>query len=554
MSETVVRGLVQVDGRAVAYRRLGSGPVLIALHGSPESAKALEALMRRLAHRFTVIGIDTPGNGDSAPLPLEEPESEDYAEALLATLDALGLSKVALYGFHTGAGTALAAANQAPDRITSLILDGYAIWTEDERAVFLDDRYLAPFTPTWDGAHLATLWSRVEEQSIFFPYYDRTINARIPMTLPDLAERDRRALDWMKSGDGYRNPYAAAFRRRGLAPLQTARVPTLLGASPPDPLTTHLDRAVDVADTVTIERWADREAAFTAMEAYLSARPGDPPPETLGAGSAPDGVARGYAAGLAWRGALTGSGRPLVLIHDAGGSSALFAPTIPALAGARPVVAIDLPGHGLSDEVAHPSAGGLRAWAEPVRAALADLGLKDAAVAGFHLGGLIATRMMADGAAHRAGLIGAPVYAGTEASELAARYLPDLTPSWEGAHLARAWRMLTRQAVFFPWYAADQANALATLGALAPDVVQRRLVDLMRARPAAKAAYALQFTTSETTDVLAAAGSVDAFTLAWDPLGAPDRIASLREIVRGDTHALPAKLVDWGEVFEAWAL
>ncbi|MCG8442889.1 MAG: alpha/beta fold hydrolase, partial [Caulobacterales bacterium] len=209
------RGVVFVDGRAVHYRRAGTGPVVVALHGSPESAKALTPLIAALAGRFTVIALDTPGNGDSDPLPQSEPDTDDFARALIATLDALGLGRVGLYGFHTGAGVAIQTALHAPERITAVTLDGYAVWTEEERAVFLSPDYLTPFTPRADGAHLTALWSRIEEQSVFFPYFAQSEAARLDMDVTALEDRQRRALDWLKAGDAYRGPYRAAFQRRG---------------------------------------------------------------------------------------------------------------------------------------------------------------------------------------------------------------------------------------------------------------------------------------------------------------------------------------------------
>lgn len=51
----------------------------------------------------------------------------------------------------------------------------------------------------------------------------------------------------------------------------------------------------------------------------------------------------------------TGSGKPLLLIHGLGGSSRSWSTISPALAQAREVIAIDLPGHGLTS--AEPDSG-----------------------------------------------------------------------------------------------------------------------------------------------------------------------------------------------------
>jgi len=51
----------------------------------------------------------------------------------------------------------------------------------------------------------------------------------------------------------------------------------------------------------------------------------------------------------------TGSGKPLLLIHGLGGSSRSWNTILPAIAQAREVIAVDLPGHGRS--IAEPDSG-----------------------------------------------------------------------------------------------------------------------------------------------------------------------------------------------------
>jgi pimeloyl-ACP methyl ester carboxylesterase len=272
------RGAVLVKGRNVHYRRSGvdGAPVVILLHGSPESASALHAIARRLDDRFDVIGLDTPGNGLSAPLLHPAPERADYARHLVAFMDAVGIATAALYGFHTGAGTAMVAATLAPERISALALDGYAVWTPAERADLLH-HYCIVYPPVWDGSHLARIWARLEEQTIFFPWNVRRLDARMSIPPTPLDIRLRRLRDWLTAWDTYPAPYLAAFRAVGEDGPDQVLVPTLIGAMARDPLSLHLARLTQVSPHVRLVNWGDdRDRALDEMSAHLSAHPGEP--------------------------------------------------------------------------------------------------------------------------------------------------------------------------------------------------------------------------------------------------------------------------------------
>ena len=272
------RGALSVDGRAVHYRRSGpaGAPVVLMLHGSPESASALHGVAAALDDRFDVIAIDTPGNGLSAPLSEPEPDSDAFARHALAVLDAFGVERAGVYGFHTGAGTAMSAALLAPQRIAALALDGYAVWTAAERAALLD-QYCVVYAPVWDGSHLARIWARLEEQLIFFPWHDQRLAARIDLPPTPVETRLRRLRDWLTAWDSYPAAYRSAFRRHGEIGPDRTGVPTLIGAMARDPLAAHLDRLADLSAAVRLRRWGEaRQPALTEIADHLAAWPGAP--------------------------------------------------------------------------------------------------------------------------------------------------------------------------------------------------------------------------------------------------------------------------------------
>ncbi|WBQ11182.1 alpha/beta hydrolase [Hyphomonadaceae bacterium ML37] len=272
------RGAVIVHGRAVHYRRAGSpgAPAAILLHGSPESASAVHEAARALAGRFCVIALDTPGNGLSAPLDQPDPDREDYARQLLAFMDVMGVARAGLYGFHTGAGTAMAAALLAPERVSALALDGYAVWTAQEREDLLA-RYCVVYPPVWNGSHLAQIWARLEAQLVFFPWYDTRPEARMALPPTPMETRLRRLRDWLTAHEHYPAPYRAAFKAVGEDGPERVAVPTLIGAMDRDPLSAHLDRLLALEPGVRLERWgADRAGALTSIEAHFATHPGNP--------------------------------------------------------------------------------------------------------------------------------------------------------------------------------------------------------------------------------------------------------------------------------------
>ncbi len=91
-----------------------------------------------------------------------------------------------------------------------------------------------------------------------------------------------------------------------------------------------------------------------------------------------------------------GSGPAIVLIHGNSSSARAFSRQLDGPLGERlRLVAIDLPGHGASDN-ANDGAYSLKGHARAVRAVVEAIGLADARFAGWSLGGHIALEMAPD--------------------------------------------------------------------------------------------------------------------------------------------------------------
>src|ERR671928_35276 len=83
-----------------------------------------------------------------------------------------------------------------------------------------------------------------------------------------------------------------------------------------------------------------------------------------------------------------GTGRPLILLHGGLMSGETFGPVLPALAERHQVIAVDLQGHGRTADIDRPI--DVRLMADDIAALSHHLGLEQADVMGYSLGGGVA--------------------------------------------------------------------------------------------------------------------------------------------------------------------
>lgn len=268
------RGFVDLAHGQMHYRHAGDwGEPLLLLHASPGSSRQLVRLIEDFASDHRVFAPDTPGNGDSEALAETEPTVAGLAAAMLAFLDAMGLSKVRVYGSHTGAAIAAELAILAPHRVSALVLDGVSLFEGDELQDVLD-HYARPFEPDLDGAYLIRLFQFCRDQYLFFPWYRRTRESRRDSGIGNAADLHAWVVEVMKANSTYHLNYLAAFRWAADRRLPLIGCRTLLTAAADDPLIattkklqTHLPNGrfvelprVDAADFRTA-----RKAAFDSF-------------------------------------------------------------------------------------------------------------------------------------------------------------------------------------------------------------------------------------------------------------------------------------------------
>src|ERR1044071_5025345 len=85
-----------------------------------------------------------------------------------------------------------------------------------------------------------------------------------------------------------------------------------------------------------------------------------------------------------------GDGEPLVLLHGGIHAGEMFGAILPALSSGRRVITVDLQGHGHTADVDRPLSAEL--MADDIAALIEHLGLDNADVMGYSLGGKVALR------------------------------------------------------------------------------------------------------------------------------------------------------------------
>ncbi|MBT8423215.1 MAG: alpha/beta fold hydrolase [Gammaproteobacteria bacterium] len=473
--------------KQIHYRRCGSGPAALLLHQSPQSSREYEALMHAWSDRFTVIAPDYPGFGNSDPLG-EDGELElslaDFAEVLIAFLDAINVRSAPAYGFHTGAGMAVAMADCSPAHISAVYANGYCILTEQEQADILAG-YLPPFEKHWDGSHLIWVSTRNRDQLIFFPWFDRREEARIERTIPPPEVLQDWAMELLRADDHYRVGYRAAFCYPGDVPLRTLQTPAIITATETDVLGAYLSRVTEPADAVTARIGGSMDDNLAEAADFFLRHPGSPvPPAPV---TAP-------VAGRFWnrtvkyehgcvrvRCRLDADSRPVLIVHEAAGACETVAALAAELGETRSVITLDLPGHGETDALPD-GVSFMDACAAAISAVLDALYVDVADACGFGEGALVLADFVRRHPGRLSGLYaaGLPELSAHEAAALAERFAPAIEPQWHGGHLLEYWHVARNRTLFSPWFEQTDAASLSGDPHTDADEIHQRALALMK--------------------------------------------------------------------------
>jgi len=478
-SVRIRRAFIAGDGRLVHLRHAGSGPLLLLVHQSPRSSAELEPLIAHLADRYTVIAPDTPGNGWSDPIGVRGYRLAPFANALARLLDVIGVSRCLVYGFHTGAAIGGALAALHPDRVCAALLNGLPAFDAIERAELLT-RYLPPFRPSWDGAHLAWAWARLREQTIFFPWFDHRPDSRMPFDVPPPAALDEAVLELCRAGDAYDQPYGAAFAEAGPELLGSIRCPVRVVATARDPLRPHLDRLAAAGHGALVGEIAPGLEPVAELLAALAGQVSGAPDAAI----AIDQPARCRYVGDAvpTRLITRGDGAPVLLLPELGeDAEAVLDPS--SLASGERQLAIDLAGHGAA---AVPTEPGLAGLAAALADALRGAGIAGVAVRAGPWGTMLARRV----ASIAPDLQLAPTNCAPPGADRAAAEREAFAPpDFGGGHLLRLWHRARDGLLFDPWWDRRAEAAIPGQAAPPPHAVQARFLASLAAAPTLRALF-----------------------------------------------------------------
>lgn len=109
-------------GTEISYRRFGSGPAVVLVHGWPLNGATYRGLIPLLSSHYTCYVPDLPGAGQTPWDPRTRDVFRDWGPLLARFVEALGLSQVALIGHDSGGALARVAAAELGERVKLLAL------------------------------------------------------------------------------------------------------------------------------------------------------------------------------------------------------------------------------------------------------------------------------------------------------------------------------------------------------------------------------------------------------------------------------------------------
>jgi pimeloyl-ACP methyl ester carboxylesterase len=133
----IERGLAKTFAGHIHWRACGSeGPAVPAVmvsHINQQSSALMVELLQALGQTFRAVAIDYPSHGHSDHVDWQ-PAIEDYARAVIETMDALGIARAVALGEAVGAAVSIALGARWPDRIDKVVLVNTPYFTDAQNA------------------------------------------------------------------------------------------------------------------------------------------------------------------------------------------------------------------------------------------------------------------------------------------------------------------------------------------------------------------------------------------------------------------------------------
>lgn len=393
-------GFVHANGLRLHYEQWGDGPqVVIALHGTSLHGRVWSWLAASLGPQYTLIGLDQRSHGDSQRAAPGQHQVEHYGADLEAFVERLGLARVSLVGSSLGSRVALWYAARHPEKVAAMALLDLSFEMPTQASEHMVEAHLSR-PRQFDDLPAALAFSRTLPQRRRF-----TDAVHLRTLAGDLAPLPDGRLAWRYDRDAAIETLRCAARDMWDS-VRAVRTPTtiLRGADSDVLIASTVQRLQQELQGVRIidvpnaghSIWGDNPE-FTAQainEALERAVPAAAAPERERA-QAVDRVERGVSHTVSTRRLQLHTlqwGRadaPAVLcLHGTSMQASAWSALGTALAPDWRVIAVDLRGHGQSEQ---PASGyALDDYADDVLALLDALDLERAALVGSSLGTQVA--------------------------------------------------------------------------------------------------------------------------------------------------------------------
>lgn len=493
------------DGGQIHYRRAGHGPPLIIMHPSPNSSANMTTAINAFSEIFTCIALDTPGYGLSDDVVADPTLLWGYADVVAQVLDGLGIQQACIYGAATGAQIGIQFARKYSARTALLLLDANGDFG-GAAGEHIANGYFQDITPVRDGSHLIRIWDMCRHLSVFFPWQSTRGADRLALGVAPPDSIQHSVNDYLRAGPGYKKAYYQAMVVETWENTRQVSVPVHMVRNSGSVLLPHTDALIakglppnfSILHCDPPQRFKVQLDAAKQKLAQLNLPTPVPSPDDHSP-SYPRiqnfyATARGGQ--LRIRGNLAGKGRPIIALHDPAGSSLLVEPILAPYLGQRPIIALDLPGNGESDNVIDPSNITSLAYAEIVIEALNSIGVHEVDVIGRYSGGPIGMEMSFQHPALVKHLVlaGVGIYEGAEQKSLLDNYTPSIAPRWDGAHLVRAWAIMRDQGLFWPWFNRTKSGNLPSDNSIDVPMIHLRVMEMLKIGDQYQKAYGAMWT------------------------------------------------------------
>jgi 2-succinyl-6-hydroxy-2,4-cyclohexadiene-1-carboxylate synthase len=156
-----------INGIDINYIDIGAGPPVLMLHGFTGSISAWQGIPEALSKHARVIAVDIIGHGDSsAPSDPDRYSIPKAVQDILELLDRLDVGALTVLGYSMGGRIALHLTLDAPDRVSSLILENAApgiddpqdraarVEADEQQARMIERKGISSFIDHWEAMPL----------------------------------------------------------------------------------------------------------------------------------------------------------------------------------------------------------------------------------------------------------------------------------------------------------------------------------------------------------------------------------------------------------------